>query len=170
LAVLVGVGPGGCGSSATSDDPLDRDRVAEISVAQGSATGSARSGEFGFSLTRESCDCPTVELDGQPVDLCAFASVDALSATLVEASGVLVITTDVPFVAGAIEADGSFEVAAIEDLATLLGPVEALRRMDGQFTASNEQAEGWVGQRLLGQVVDAPIDCRWIGSFIATRN
>lgn len=160
----------GCGSSPSSDDPLDRDRIAELSLAQGSATGSERSGEFSFTLTTQSCDCPTVEFDGQSVDLCGFAQVDVLSATLVEGSGVLVITSDAPFLTGAIEADGSFELAATEDLSSLLGPVEALRRMDGQFAASNDEAEGWAGQRLLGQVVDDPIDCRWLGRFVATRN
>jgi hypothetical protein len=69
---------------------------------------------------------------------------------------------------GAIEADGSFSITENRDLATLAGPFDALRRMDGQFV-DDDSAEGWMGQRLIGAFLSVNVDCRWNGSFVLTR-
>lgn len=159
-----------CRADDGTDDPLDRELLAKLAVAQGSASGDARSGTYSLSFETEACDCPSVEVDGQAVDLCALASFGELSATVVEGSGVLGISTDIPLLSGAIEADGSFVIAGTQDISALASPLEALRRMDGHFSGANDRAEGWAGQRLAGELATEPLDCRWTGSFVATRN
>src|SRR5690606_25619448 len=97
-----------------------------------------------------------------------------LDLQLVEGSGLLGLSSaQIPefgLLSGAIEADGAFVVAGTQDLSNLAGSLEALRRMDGNFAANDAAAEGSVAQRLLGEVPGRAIDCRWIGSFDATRN
>lgn len=161
----------GCASNSEPADPLDRELIAELATAQGSASGDARSGAFSISFTTDSCDCPSLELDGQAVDLCMLASFGELPVELVEGSGVLGISNEAAalLLTGAIEADGSFVVTGTQDISMLASPLEALRRMDGVFS-DNDRAEGWAGQRLLGELATESIDCRWTGSFVATRN
>ena len=45
-----------------------------------------------------------------------------------------------------------------------------LRRMDGEFTDQDDSAEGWAGQPSLGELAGEVIDCRWIGSLVATKS
>jgi hypothetical protein len=171
LAVLLALGAG-CIGDEGDGDPLDRDHIDALARAQGSASGNARSGPISLALATETCDCPTVELDAQPVDLCAlvYSPFDSAMPTLSEGSGVLGLTLDAILLTGAIDADGRFVIAGIQDLSNLGGSLELLRRMDGQFEAGDARAEGWAGQRLVGElVVGERIDCRWIGTFIGTR-
>lgn len=162
----------GCSPGSEPLDPLDRELIAELATAQGSASGDARSGAFTIAFTTDSCDCPSVEFDAQTIDLCTLVSLGELPAELVEGSGFLGISNEglALLLTGAIESDGSFIVAGTQDISTLASPLEALRRMDGQFSPSNDLAEGWAGQRLLGELATQAIDCRWTGSFVATRN
>ena len=162
----------GCGADPDPVDPLDPELLRELARAQGTASGSARSGTFVLELATDSCDCPSVEFEGQAVDICTFAALSGAAVELLEGSGVLAIAdgTESMFMMlrGAIEADGSFIVAETRNLTTLVGPLDALRRMDGQFL-DESSAEGWAGQRLIGELGGEHVDCRWIGSFVATR-
>ena len=157
----------GCGSDPV--DPLDPELVRELSLEQGTASGDAHAGNFTLHLAVDRCDCPSFEYQGQSVDLCLISEVGNTYANLAEGSGVLVMSSAIGLVTGAIETDSSFVVAGIEDLSTLAGPLESLKRMDGQFS-DDDSAEGWVGQRVIGEVPGQSIDCRWIGSFALTRN
>lgn len=163
----------GCAGTDDMSDPLDPELIREISMAQGSALGDPHSGAWQFVFELDSCDCPSVEVDAQPVELCALASFagQGFEIDLIEGGGVLAIPSgpDASFgvLSGAIEADGGFSVAARHDASTLAGPLESLARMDGQFTA--DSAEGWAGQRLIGELPGAELDCRWIGSFVGAR-
>lgn len=158
-----------CAAADDDDDPLARDRLQALALAQGSASGDARSGPLTLAFTREGCDCPALTVDGETVDLCGLANLGDVTVDVVEGSGVLGLDVAGALLTGAIEADGSFVLAGIEDLSTLGGSLEALRRMDGQFDAALE-AEGWAGQRLVGEWVTGDgIDCRWTGRFVGTR-
>lgn len=167
LAVGVACTP----TSSADQDPLDPALIHELALAQGSAQGDARSGPWTFEFNEQSCDCPSFEIDGEQLDLCKLASFATLEVELLEGSGLLGISApQVPefgLLTGAIEADGSFVVAGTQDLSNLAGSLEALRRMDGRFSADDALAEGWVGQRLIGEVPGQAIDCRWIGGFLA---
>jgi hypothetical protein len=167
-AVILTVGAG-CGDGSEPIDPLDPELVRELAVAQGSASGDAHAGSHELTLRLDSCDCPSVEYEGQSIDLCTIGSVGTLAAELSEGSGVLAISTELGLFTGAIEANGSFVVAGITDLSTLVGPLEAVRRMDGNFSDAGDSAEGWAGQRLIGELPNQSIDCRWIGSFALAR-
>lgn len=172
LPVLVLAVGAACSSDPELTDPLERDLIAELATAQGSASGSARSGAFTLAFTIDACDCPTVDIEGQTIDLCGLASFAELPVEVVEGSGILGVSNDdeALLLTGAIEADGSFIIAGTQDVSTLASPLEVLRRVDGQFDAANDRAEGWAGQRLLGELASQPIDCRWTGSFVATRD
>jgi hypothetical protein len=162
----------GCFADEGSDDPLARDRIRALARAQGSASGDARSGPITLVLTTEACDCPTLEVDAQPVDLCALvhSQFDSATPILAEGSGVLGLTLDPILLTGAIDADGRFVIAGIQDLSNLGVSLEALRRMDGQFEPGDARAEGWAGQRLVGELLSGEaIDCRWTGEFVGTR-
>ncbi|PRQ02127.1 hypothetical protein ENSA5_25860 [Enhygromyxa salina] len=162
----------GCADADPLDaDPLDAELIRELSMGQGSATGDARSGPWQFTFETESCDCPSFEFDGQTQDLCALAGYVALDLELIEGSGVLAIPTgpgaEAGVLTGAIESDGSFDLASRHDAATVAGPLESLQRMDGEFRDGNTRAMGWAGQRLIGEAAGSAVDCRWIGSFDA---
>jgi hypothetical protein len=83
--------------------------------------------------------------------------------------GLLAITVDPITLTGAIETDGSFVVASRHDATSLFGPLDSLARIDGQFDAESTYADGSLAQRLLGELAGEPLDCRWAGSFTATR-
>lgn len=165
LASTVGAG---C-EAGSEDDPLDVERVRELARDQGSANTDAHTGYHTLLLSMASCDCPRIEYQGQTLDLCTIQTIGAVTAELGEADGMLAMSTPLGLFTGAIEQDGSFVVAGITDLSTLAGPLEWVRRFDGEF-ASDGSAEGWAGQRLIGELPDRRIDCRWIGSFALTPN
>ena len=167
-AVILAVGAG-CGDGSEPIDPLDPELIHELAVAQGSASGDAHTGSYELALMLDSCDCPSVEYQGQSIDLCMISGLETIAAELGEGSGALAISTEFGLFTGAIEANGSFVVAGINDLSTLVGPLESVHRMDGKFSTAGDSAEGWAGQRLIGELANQSIDCRWIGSFALAR-
>ncbi|HLT34699.1 MAG TPA: hypothetical protein VK034_00405 [Enhygromyxa sp.] len=170
IAGLILAASAGCSSSDEPIDPLDRELVRELSLAQGTASGSAHAGTFTIEFSTDHCDCPNLEFDGQTVDICTLAELGGeASVELTEGSGVLAITAASISLTGAIEPDGSFMVAEIRNHTTLAGPIELLRRLDGQFSDANT-ASGWAGQRVLGELAGDNVDCRWIGSFVINRS
>jgi hypothetical protein len=150
-------------------DPLDPELIRELSLARGSATGNTHGGGWQFDFDLETCDCPSIELDGQTQDLCDLVQFLSGELQLTHADGILAIPIGPVTSTGAIETDGSFTVASHYDASSLLGPLESLGRIDGQFDPSSTHAEGSVTQRLLGELANDPIDCRWIGTFTAER-
>jgi hypothetical protein len=152
-------------------DPLDPDLIRELSLERGSAVGDVHSGAWAFEFELATCDCPSIEVDGQTQDLCAFAQFWPGELQVSQVDGLLAIPIVDPItLTGAIEDDGSFVVASRHDASTLLGPLESLARIDGQFNASSTQADGSAAQRLLGDLAGEPLDCRWTGGFVATRD
>lgn len=160
----------GCSDASSPDDPLDPESIDELARGQGDATGDDRSGVWQFSYVAETCDCPKFELDGASLDPCELADSLSDSHQILEGSGILAITTQLGVLTGAIESNDSFVVASHHDISLALGPIDALTRLDGEFSAGNTQAQGWAGQRLIGELAGDSVDCRWIGSFSATRN
>lgn len=150
-------------------DPLDPELIGEISLARGSAVGSTHGGTWTFEFTLDTCDCPSIEFDGQTQDLCELASFAPDDVQVSHSNGRLAIPVGPITLTGAIESDGTFIVASHHDLSTVLGPLESLARIDGEFDSSSTFAEGMVQQRLLGDLAGDALDCRWTGSFTAER-
>jgi hypothetical protein len=150
-------------------DPLDPELIHELSLARGSAVGMAHSGLWAFEFEAETCDCPSVEVGGQTQDLCELAPFVPDELQIIHTDGILAMAIDPITLTGAVESDGTFVVASRYDASTLLGPLESLARIDGQFDASSTHADGTVAQRLLGELAGEPLDCRQTGSFTATR-
>jgi hypothetical protein len=150
-------------------DPLDPELIRELSLARGTASGSTHAGLWQLEFELDHCDCPSVELGGQTQDLCELVQLIPGESQVSHVDGLLAIPIGPISSSGAIERDGSFVVASLHDASTLLGPLESLARLDGQFDADSTHADGSVAQRLLGELADESIDCRWTGSFVATR-
>lgn len=150
-------------------DPLDPELIRELSLARGSAVGDSYDGLWQFEFEMGSCDCPSVELDGQTQELCELVVFVPDELQVSHTDGLLAIPIGPITSTGAIESDGSFVVASSHDASTLLGPLESLARIDGQFDADGVHADGSVAQRLLGELAGEPLDCRRTGSFVATR-
>jgi hypothetical protein len=166
-AVILAVGAA-CEGRSEPVDPLDPELVRELSQAQGTGSGTAHELGFELQVSQEACDCPTLEVEGETVDVCTLAQFGSLQADLSQGSGVLAISSASTLFTGAIQADGSFVIGGILNLATAAGPLESIHRMDGQFSG-DDSAEGWAGQRLLGEIASEDFDCRWTGSFVLTR-
>jgi hypothetical protein len=150
-------------------DPLDPELIRELSLALGSAVGDTHNGSWQFEFELENCDCPSVQLDGQTQDLCKLVQFMPGELQISQVDGLLAIPIGPTTLTGAIESDGTFVVASQHDATTLLGPLESLARIDGQFNANSTHADGSVAQRLLGEIAGEPLDCRWTGSFVAQR-
>ena len=152
-------------------DPLDPEVIRELAATQGSATGDERSGAWTFAFEQRSCDCPSFEIDGALLDLCALLNLVSVEVELVEGSGWLGVSgPGFALLTGAIEADGGFVVGGREDLSNLGAGLEALRRLDGDFANHDGSAVGFAAQRLIGEVPGRAVDCRWRAEFVAERN
>ena len=174
LALVLGCG----GSEPQPDDPLDRERVLDVAARIGSATGEGFSGRWRFTFSAASCDCPTLEVDGEPLELCELAALSSeLELELVQSDGLLGFSLgpmgELGALTGAVEDDGSFDLAGTHDASTALGSVELLRRATGSSTGGDtseaEATAGWAGQRLVGELGDTNLDCRWVADFEAER-
>lgn len=150
-------------------DPLDPEQIHELSLARGSAIGDAHGGPWQFEFESDACDCPSIELDGETQDLCELIQFVPGELQVTHADGILAIPIGPITLTGAIESDGTFVVASQYDASTLLGPLESLARIDGQFDADSTHADGSVAQRLIGDLAGEALDCRWTGSFTAER-
>jgi hypothetical protein len=150
-------------------DPLDPDLIRELSLERGTAVGNVHGGTWAFEFELADCDCPNIEVNGATIILCGAVDFVPGELQVSQADGLLAIPIDPITLTGAIESDGSFVVASRHDASALLGPIESLARIDGQFDASSTHADGSVAQRLLGDLAGDPLDCRWTGSFTATR-
>ncbi len=167
LVLLAGLA---CTAPQPPDD-LDPEVIDELSAEQGSASGTTWTGTYSSTFTTESCDCPTVTLQDSSVDLCMFVEQASVDFALTQADGFLFVDVAGTMLTGAIEADGSFVVAGKQDLSSLIGPIDRLSRMDGNLEMVDGMAQfsATAGQRLIGEYLDEPIDCRWLGSVEATR-
>ncbi len=150
----------GCASTPT--DPLDPAEIDDVAKAQGDAAGTDRSGNYFLKLTGAAeCDCPTV----YQMDLCK-ADVNGLATGgggigLQQTDGNLLLTEDrgLLTLTGAIEADGSFDIAAIQAFGSVLGNVALYVRLTGRFDGPTGFT-GEVQSRALGTFDGDDIDCR----------
>jgi hypothetical protein len=168
LVALSGTGAIAC-ADVTEVDPLDPELIRELSLERGSATGDVHAGLWTFEFESATCDCPSIEVDGQTQDLCELSLFVPSQLQVSHSDGLLAIPIDPITLTGAIESDGSFVVASLHDASTLLGPLESLARIDGQIDESSAHADGSTALRLLGELAGEPLDCRRTGSFTATR-
>jgi hypothetical protein len=160
----------GCSQDEPRDE-LDAAVIDELAAEQGSASGVAWTGSYSSTFMSDSCDCPTVTIQDAPVDLCSLVEQVSLQLDLVQADGFLVATTTETMLTGAIAADGEFVIAGRANLATVLGPIDRLSRMDGilELVAGDARLSATAGQRLIGEFAGEAIDCRWLGRVEAVR-
>lgn len=143
-------------------DPLDPQTLMDIARAGGDAEGEDLSGRYAVVADSTDCDCP----ESAGLDLCApeFAVLAGLTGPILvtQTGGYL---TWVPEgggalgMSGAVGRDGSFELAAIYDLGTLLSEGGVYARLDGEFGAGR-QIRGDLDLRVVGTFEDDPLDCR----------
>ncbi len=157
-----------CGE-APEVDPLDRELIRELALERGTGSGDAHSGTWEFEFEVDACDCPSVDVQGQTYDLCELVPFVSTEVQVTHSGGRLAVAIGEVTATGPIESDGSFVVASLHDASTVLGPLESLARIDGRFDAASTHVEGWAGQRLIGELVGEPIDCRRTGTVTAQR-
>ena len=166
----------GCSAADPGEtDPLDAELIREVSMGQGDLSGSPHSGIWAVEFGTLECDCPDVNIGGDPTSLCELglqSTSEPVEIELIEGSGVLAMRMgDPPWFGtwtGAVHSDGSYDVAARHELTLLVDPFEVLTRLDGQFSDDGSQTSGWVGQRYLGSFLGDPIDCRQTGTYTGT--
>ena len=150
-------------------DPLDPEQIHDLALDRGSATGTMYGGSWSFDFTLDSCNCPSIEVGGETQDLCVLVQFVSGDLEVTHVDGLLAIAVGPITATGAVETDGTFVVASQYDASTILGPIESLARMDGQFVDNSSHVDGTMAGRLLGELAGDPLDCRWSGSFTADR-
>lgn len=169
VALLVG------GLLACAEQPagdwLDEAVLLELAAEQGSASGSSWSGSYALELGTTSCDCPSVALEGETIELCSLVELATGELELSHADGFVVAPFGEGMLSGPVEADGSFALASVQDVSTLLGPTKLLARIEGTLglVEGGATLRGEAGQRLVGELAGDAIDCRWLGTVDATR-
>lgn len=156
-------------TEAPEVDPLDPELIRELAAERGSASGDDHGGTWTFEFEFDTCDCPSVDILGETQDLCELVPFTPTELQVTHSGGRLAISMGAITATGAIESDGTFVVAASHDASTIVGPLDALARLDGTFEQDGKRAQGWAGQRLIGQFAGEPLDCRRTGSFVAQR-
>lgn len=163
LALLV---LGACPEDQPPDD-LDPEVVADVARAGGDAEGDAWSGEYDLQSEPGACDCPT----RMGFDLCALFDVFGATGRVTHAEGYLTLVSlsSASFgLSGAVDRDGSFELAAIYGLDSLLSSGSVYARMPGAF-ADERSFTGELRYRLLGELPGGPVDCRAAFSVAGQR-
>lgn len=143
-------------------DPLDPAEIDDAARAEGDAAGTMYSGGYLIKLTSvPDCDCPSIF----NMDLCR-ADINALvtrggNVHLSHADGTLLLTEDrgLLTLSGAIEADGAFDLAAIQGFGSVLGDLALYIRLTGRFSGP-AGFTGTVQSRALGTVDGQDVDCR----------
>jgi hypothetical protein len=162
-----------CAGSDEPPDELSGAVIDELSTDQGSASGSAWSGTYSAEFTATSCDCPTFDVEGMPLDVCSLVVQNEAEIEVTQADGFLVVEIEsaMAMLTGAIEADDGFVVAGHQNLSTVVGELELLGRIDGglEIVDGGARMSGEYGQRVIGEFAGTGIDCRWIGGVSASR-
>ncbi|MFV8748920.1 hypothetical protein ACNOYE_00055 [Nannocystaceae bacterium ST9] len=162
-----------CAGSDEPPDELSGAVIDELATDQGSASGSAWSGIYAAEFSKTSCDCPTLDIDGMPLDVCSLVVQNQAEIELTQADGFLVVEigSTMAMLTGAIEADDGFVVAGHQNLSTVVGVIELLGRIDGSLEMVDGVAwmSGDLGQRVIGEFAGTEVDCRWIGEVSASR-
>lgn len=141
------------------DDPLDPATIAAAAEAEGDAEGDAFGGPYVVWSTQLECDCPqSAELD----PCAALRGIDGLTdvthvdgyLTLVPLGGLVTFG-----MSGAVDADGSFALAAISGIDSLVSSGSIFARLDGRF-GEGRSLDAVLTYRLLGTLGEQQLDCR----------
>jgi hypothetical protein len=154
---LLGLSLGACPEDQP-DDPLDPAAIAAVAEAEGDAEGEAFSGPYLAASVQRGCECR----QGAELQPCAavFGLAGLLVVTHVDGYLTLVPTSGpITFgMSGAIDADGTFALAAISGIDALFSVGSVYARLDGRF--AGDGFTGDLAYRLLGKLGDKALDCR----------
>lgn len=161
----------GCGGGEPADW-LDEATLLELAGEQGDASGTIWSGSYVLEPSTASCDCPSVTIEGMPLELCSLVELATPTLELSHADGFLIAPFGEGMLSGAVDAEGGFTLASVQDVSTLAGEAKLLARMAGtlQLAAPGAVLEAEAGQRLVGELGGQSIDCRWLGDMVGTRS
>ncbi len=158
-------------AACSADDPLDSDLLASLATEQGDAKGDTWTGTWNWDFDLVACDCPLTGAASGNFDPCTVTPLSTLggdgSAIALQGDGFLVFESPNAQLSGAVNADGSFDLAAVFTLTSLIGQAAFYMRMDGEFEGGFDKDSGTdnatmsarVRQRVV-ETVELQIDCR----------
>jgi hypothetical protein len=155
--LLLALSLGACPAEQPTD-PLDPAVIAELAEAEGDAEGSGFDGQYIVSSAQRSCECER----GADINPCAtFTGLDG-PVDVTHIGGYLTV---VPIggtfyfgLSGGVDRDGSFVLAAISDLGSLVSASSIYMRLDGSI--EGVEFAGDLTYRLFGTLGDTALDCR----------
>ena len=158
LVALALLSLGACSEDQLAD-PLAPAAVAEVARAGGDGEGDALSGRFLLRRGAAStCDCPDMDLD-----LCGLLLGGDRTVDLTQVDGYMTLAPvdgDVTLgMSGAAFRDGSFELAAIYGLDTLVTAGSLYTLLSGAF-ADDATLTAELSARLVAELPSGPVDCR----------
>lgn len=154
---LLALSLGACPADQPTD-PLDPAVIAELAEAEGDAEGSGFDGQYVVTSAQRSCECRR----GADANPCAtFTGLDGL----LDVTHVGGYMTALPIggsfyfgLSGGVDRDGSFALAAISGVESLVSSGSIYLRLDG--SVEGLEFEGELVYRLVGTLVDTALDCR----------
>jgi hypothetical protein len=170
LALVLALLLAGCGADEPADW-LDEATLLELAGEQGDASGVIWSGSYLLEPSTASCDCPSVTIEGTALELCSLVELATPTLELGHTDGFLLAPFGEGMLSGAVDAQGRFALASVQDISTLAGQAKLLARMEGTLELAGAEAvlQAEAGQRLVGELGGEPIDCRWLGAVTGTR-
>lgn len=163
---------------AESDDPMDRDAVAELARTQGDAQGGARTGTWGVRLVEQTCTCPS--------DITAYFSICQadealgfipLTMRVVEGDGVITLVpesgTSPNFdlggeLSGPIDADGTFGAGIVTIGIDVAAELVVTARLEAEMDGT-EAFAGDLRVRLRGKAGERTVSCESLHELQADR-
>jgi hypothetical protein len=132
--IVVGIGTASCGSAP---DELDPRVVAELAREHGDAVGYEVTGPVAGWVVVESCGC--AEAERPTASLCTVAGLSAgdevaIPFEVVQSNGFLVAYAPLITASGALQADGSFVLGSVVNLAQTILTGHVVTRVDGAAT------------------------------------
>lgn len=153
-------------------DPLDPEVIKEAAEAEGDAKGADYSGRFDIRLDATgACDCPAVAgMDLCNNELTTLASAGG-SVTITQSDGYLVLAEDAELLnlTGAVDADGSFDLAGIYGFGGVVGEISVYVHLLGGFS-SEDRFSATLHSRAEGTYDGDAIDCRTEVPLYGVRN
>jgi hypothetical protein len=155
--VLLVLSLGAC-PAEQSTDPLDPATIAALAEAEGDAEGADFDGQYIVSSTQQSCEC---RQGADPNPCAALAGLDGL-VDITHIGGYLTLvpigSTFMFDLSGGVDGDGSFALAAISGIDSLVSSGSIYLRLDGSIEGL--ELAGELAYRLLGTLGDTALDCR----------
>lgn len=158
-------------STSEPADPLDPEVIKEASEAEGNAKGVDYTGRYEIRVdATAACDCPAIAgMDLCDNELTTLASTGG-SVTITQNDGFLLLAEDAQLLnlTGAVNSDGSFDLAGIYAFGGVVGELSVYIHLIGSFSDPT-RFSATLHSRADGEYNGDPVDCRTEVPLYGTR-